>query len=312
MQKKDIEMQEEEEGVNLMKKLSLSTIILAFMFLGLISASFFTVFQTDKVIILRLGKLQLGSDGKPKIYGPGLHFKVPFIDEVRNFDTRIIMLDQGFSRITTKEKKDVMVDFFVQWKIEDLAIFYIRNQGIVEKAKKLLQQKVVSGLKAEFGLRTIKEVVSGERAELMKKLRQSADKEAEHIGVSVLDVRIKRINLPDEVSESVYKRMRAERERAASEIIAEGKAQAIIISAEADKTKRILIADAEKDSQKIRGEGDAIALKTYADAYRQDVHFFEFSRSLQAYMNTFNGKDDVIVMKPDGDFFKHFKKSGNK
>lgn len=291
-----------------MNRILFGIVTLGLVLIVFLSSMIFVVNQTEKAIILRLGKLQLEADNKPKVYKPGLHFKLPLIEEVKNFDTRIHMLDIKSSRITTKEKKDVLVDFYVQWRIENLDLFYRRNEGKEYKAMALLEQKVVAGLKAEFGLRTIKEVVSGERAELMEKLRQSADNEAEHIGLAVIDVRIKRIDLPDEVSESVYARMRAERERAASEIRSEGRAEAIVIRAEADKAKRILLAEAERDAKKIHGDGDAAALTIYAGAYTKDERFFKFYRSLEAYRNTFNDKNDVLVIKPEGDFFNYFNK----
>ena len=184
--------------------------IVSLLLLGIISLSVYTVYETDKAILVRLGELVLSKDKKPKVLNPGLHFKIPFIDEVRCFDTRLNMLDIKSSRIFTVEQKYVLVDFFVQWRIEDLALFYTRTNGRKANAEALLEQKVVSGLRAEFGRRTIREVVSGGRVELTETLRKTTDENAEHLGISVADVRVKRIDLPDEVSGSVYDRMRSE------------------------------------------------------------------------------------------------------
>ena len=172
-------------------------LIIALVTLGTMSLSMFTVYETDKAILVRLGKLVLSSkDNKPIVLEPGLHFKIPFLDEVRHFDTRLNMLEIKSSHISTGEQKYVLVDFFVQWRIKDLALFYTRTNGIRSKADALLGQKVVSGLRAEFGKRTIREVVSGERGELMDKLRKTTDENAEHLGISVIDVRVKRIDFP--------------------------------------------------------------------------------------------------------------------
>lgn len=281
--------------------------IVAVLFFGMISSSIYTVYETDKAIVVRLGELVLAKDKKPKVLGSGLHFKVPFIDEVRNFDTRLNMLDIKSSRIFTVEQKYVLVDFFVQWRIEDLALFYTRTNGRKANAEALLEQKVVSGLRAEFGRRTIREVVSGGRVELTETLRKTTDENAEHLGISVADVRVKRIDLPDEVSGSVYDRMRSERERVASEIRAEGRAGAINKRAGAEKDRRILLAEALRESKNIKGRGDAKAVEVYADSYSKAPEFFEFYRSLEAYKNTFKEKSDILVLKPDSAFFKFFK-----
>jgi membrane protease subunit HflC len=201
----------------------------------------------------------------------------------------------------------------VQWKIDDFDMFFLRTDGSKFKAKSLLEQKVVSILKAEFGRRKIQDVVSGERSELMEVIRKVANERAKKdLGLSVVDVRIKRIDFPDEVVESsIYPRMRAERERAASEIRSEGRSLAIVIRADADKKRLVLLADADKDAKLIRGDGDAKASKLYADSYGKAPEFFEFLRSLEAYKNTFSSKNDILVIKPDGEFFKYFK-SGDK
>ncbi len=194
----------------------------------------FTVYEADKALIETLGKLQESKD-KVKIYEPGLHFKIPFIQEVKKFDMRLKVLDSQCYRITTKEKKDVLVDFYVLWQINNLPLYFTRTGGYRTKAEQLLKQKIISDLKAEFGRRTVQEVVYGERLELMFKLREEIESSSRNIGISVIDVRIKRIDLPDEVRDSVYNRMRAERERVASEIRANGRAEAVRIHASAEK-----------------------------------------------------------------------------
>ena len=268
--------------------------------------SLYTVYETDRVIILRLGKLVQDSNNKPLIVGPGLHIKWPFIDEIRSFDTRLNMLDIKSSRIVTSEKKDVLVDFYVEWKIEDLELFYTRTEGNKAKAEILLSQKSIDGLRAEFGRSTIKDVVSGTRLELMEKLRKFTDENAATLGIAVIDVRIKRIDLPDEVSGAVYERMRSERNRVASELKAKGEAEAIVIRANAEQKKRILLAEAEQGAKRIRGAGEAEASKIYAKAYEQAPQFFEFYRSLNAYKKVFSNKNDILVLKPESDFFKYF------
>ena len=264
--------------------------------------------KQDKAILIRLGGLVIDAKtNKPKVISPGLHFKIPIIDSVQAFDTRLNMLDIKSSRIFTIEKKYVLVDFFIQWRIDDLALFYTRTDGKKYRAETLLEQKVVSGLRAEFGRRTINEVVSGERVELMERIRKVTDENAENLGIAVVDVRIKRIDLPDEVSESVYSRMRSERERVASEIRAEGRASAIEKRAEAKKTERILLAEAQKKARYIKGEGDAEAIQIYAGAYKKSPEFFKLYCSLEAYTRAFHEKNDVLLLKPDSEFFEFFK-----
>lgn len=284
-----------------------SFLFLCFLFIS--SFCFFTVYETDKALIEFLGKLKIdNSNNLIKIYKPGLHFKIPGLETVRTFDMRLKVLDSQCSRITTKEKKDVLVDFYVLWQIDDLALYYTRTGGQRNKAEQLLRQKIVADLKAEFGRHTIQEVVYGERLELMFKLREEIESTTKNIGISVIDVRIKRIDLPDEVRDSVYNRMRAERERVASEIRANGRADAVRIHAWAEKEKRIIVAHALKDAKKIKGEGDAIVTKIYADAYNLDHDFYYFYRSLDAYRNSFSSKNDIILLSTDSEFFKFFKK----
>jgi membrane protease subunit HflC len=283
-------------------------LIVLFLFLGISPFCFFTVYETDRALIEYLGKLKIdGKTNLAKIYYPGLHFKIPLLQTVRTFDMRLKVLDSQCSRITTKEKKDVLVDFYVLWQVDDLALYYTRTGGHRNKAEQLLRQKILADLKAEFGRHTIQEVVYGERLELMFKLREDMESTTKNIGISVIDVRIKRIDLPDEVRDSVYNRMRAERERVASEIRANGRAEAVRIHAWAEREKRIIVAHALKDAKKIKGEGDALVAKIYADAYKLDPEFYFFYRSLDAYKNSFYNKSDVIILSSSGEFFKYFK-----
>ncbi|HFL8819352.1 MAG TPA: protease modulator HflC [Candidatus Azoamicus sp. OHIO2] len=268
----------------------------------------FVVYETDRALIEYLGKLKIDkTTNLTKIYTPGLHFKIPGLQVVRTFDLRLKILDSQCYRITTKEKKDVLVDFYVLWQIKDLTLYFTRTGGYRAKAEQLLKQKIISDLKAEFGRHTVQEVVYGERLELMFKLREEIESNTRSIGISVIDVRIKRIDLPDEVRDSVYNRMRAERERVASEIRATGRAEALKLQAYADKEKRIILADAMKDAKRIRGEGDALVTKIYSDAYNLDQEFYSFYRTLDAYKNAFSNKTDILIITPDGEFFKYFK-----
>jgi len=202
----------------------------------------------------------------------------------------------------------VLVDFYVLWQISDLQLFFTRTGGHRSKAEQLLRQKILADLKAEFGRHSVSDVVYGERLELMFKLREEIESDTKNIGISVIDVRIKRIDLPDEVRESVYNRMKAERERVASEIRANGRADAVKLHAFAEKEKRIILANALKDAKRIKGEGDALVTRIYADTYNLDPEFYSFYRSLDAYRNSFCKKSDIFIITPDGEFFTYFKK----
>jgi membrane protease subunit HflC len=268
----------------------------------------FIVFEGQRGIVFQFSKIKRDADsGQMKVYEPGLHFKVPFISNVRKLDARIQTLDEAADRFVTSEKKDLMVDSFVKWKIVDFSTFYLRTAGSVENARALLKQKVNNGLRTEFGTRTIKEIVSGDRNAIMAKALESAASSREDLGIEVIDVRIKAINLPAEVSASIYDRMRAERSAVAKEHRSKGQEQAEIIRATIDAKVTVMLATAQKDAQEMRGDGDALAAKVYADSYGQDPEFFSFYRSLQAYEKSFNSKSDILVVKPDSDFFNYLK-----
>lgn len=262
--------------------------------------SIFTVDERERAILFRLGEIVRDD------FEPGLHFKVPFVNNVRKFDARIQTLDAEPERYLTSEKKNVMVDSFVKWKIEDVSRYYTATGGDATRAGQRLSQVIKDGLRGEFGKRTIQETISGEREQIMALLTQAANEQAKEFGIHVVDVRIKRIDLPREVSESVYRRMEAERTRVAKDFRSRGAEAAERIRADADRQRTILLAEAYRDAENIRGEGDAKASELYAKAYNKNREFYSFYRSLTAYKNTMKDKSDILVIEPDSDFFKYF------
>jgi membrane protease subunit HflC len=247
-------------------------------------SSVFVIYEGQRGIVFQFSKIKRDADtDKMMVYEPGLHFKIPFIEKVRKLDARIQTLDEAADRFVTAEKKDLMVDSFVKWKIVDFSTYYLRTSGSVDNARALLKQKVNNGLRTEFGNRTIKEIVSGDRSNIMSKALESAGSSREDLGIEVVDVRIKAINLPTEVSNSIYERMRAERSAVAKEHRSQGQEQAEIIRATIDAKVTVMLAEAQKNAFTIRGEGDAQAAKVYADAYTKDAEFYGFFRSLEAY-----------------------------
>lgn len=277
----------------------------------LVGLSFlFTVREGQEAILLRLGKITLDRAGNTNVINPGLHTKLPLITHVRKFDVRLQTLDIKSSRIVTEEKKDVIVDYYVKWRIDDVPVFYTRTGGDYSRAELLLEQQINGGLRAEFGRRTISEVISEDRSSIMDKLREAAESSAHKLGVHVVDVRIKRIDLPTEVSKAVFDRMRAERERVATEHRAEGKAKSEAIKGKADAKAVVIVADARAKANEIMGLGDAKATKIYGDAYGKDATFYGFYRSLQAYGHTFQDKNDILLLRPDSQFFTYFDSSG--
>jgi membrane protease subunit HflC len=274
-------------------------IILALLIVG--SFSIFTVHEREKAILFRLGEI-VKTD-----FTPGLYLKMPFVNNVRLFDARIQTLDAEPERYLTSEKKNVIVDAFVKWRIGDVERYFTSTGGDPNTANSRLSQIIKDGLRGEFGKRTIQEVVSGERMEIMDILTAQANEQAKTFGIDLVDVRIKRIDLAKEISESVYRRMEAERLRVAKDLRARGAEAAEIIRAEADRKRTVLLAEAYREAQTIRGEGDGSAAKIYADAYNQDKEFYALHRSLSAYRKTFANKGDVLVLEPDSEFFKYFK-----
>ncbi len=273
-------------------------IIAIVLFIG--SFAVFTVDERERAIKFRLGEI-VKTD-----YKPGLYFQTPFINNVKKFDSRIQTLDAQPTRYLTAEKKNVIVDSFVKWKIGDLEKFYVTTGGFIETANSNLFPIVNENLRSEFGKRTIKEVVSGERTEVMNILTNSTKEQAQKYGIEVIDVRIKRVDLPNDVSGSVYDRMRAERDRVAKELRARGRAEAERIRAEADRQYTVMLAEAYRVAETTRGEGDARAAELYAKAYNKNREFYSLYRSLNAYKSSFSNKNDVILLEPDADFFKYF------
>jgi membrane protease subunit HflC len=270
--------------------------------LVILSGSMFTVDQRQNAMVFQLGEVV---SVKTK---PGLYFKLPLVQNVRYFDTRILTLDSSEpERFITSEKKNVLVDSFIKWRVVDARQFYVSVGGDEARAAIRLNQTVNDGLRAEFGKRTINDVVSGKRDDVMRTIQISADQDARKIGVQVVDVRIKRVDLPETVSENVYRRMEAERKQVANELRSTGAAEAEKIKADADKQKEVIVAEAYRDAQSVKGEGDAKASAVYASAYGRNPEFYAFYRSMQAYRDSFKSKSDVMVLDPSADFFKYMK-----
>ncbi|VAW72031.1 HflC protein [hydrothermal vent metagenome] len=268
------------------------------------SCTFF-VDEREKAILLAFGKIsQTG-------YEAGLHFKLPYpFNEVKKLDGRILTIDQRPVRFITKEKKYMVVDSFVKWRIVDEAKYYIATSGGREQnAASLIYRMVDDGLRNEFAKRTVQDVIAQDRTQIMGLLTSNIDEKSEAWGIDIVDVRIKRIDFPDKISQNVYERMRTERERLAREHRSKGEEAATRIRADADAQSRILVAEAYRDSQVLRGTGDALSAQIYAKAYTRDRDFYRFYRSMEAYKNTFSDKGDVMLLGPDSEFFKYFKVS---
>lgn len=271
-----------------------------------LAASIFTVDQRQYALVFQLGEV------KQVITEPGMSFKIPLIQNVRYFEKRIITLDNADpERFITSEKKNVLVDSYIKWRIVDPKLYYISVGGDESRALTRLNQTVNAGLREEFGKRTVHDVVSGEREKIMDNMREKADADARKIGVEIVDVRLKRVELPTEVSDAVYRRMEAERKRVANELRSEGAAEAEKIRADADRQREVLIAEAYRDAQKLKGDGDAKATAIYGSAFGQNPEFYAFYRSLEAYRGSFKSKNDVLVVEPSSDFFKYMKNGGH-
>lgn len=268
----------------------------------LFSNSVYVVRATERGVLLQFGEVV-----NPNLQ-PGLHFKVPFVNNVRLFDGRILTVDSNPERFFTQEKKALIVDSYAKFRVKDTAKFYTATNGEIARASSLLAQRINAGLRNEVAIRTVQEVVSGERDELMESITLGLSEVAAlELGVEVIDVRVKKIDLPPDVSESVYRRMNAEREKEANELRSQGRELAEGIRAAADREVTVLEANAFRDSEILRGEGDAVATSTYAEAFSQDPEFYAFVRSLKAYEQTFSGGSDIMLLKPDSDFFKYLR-----
>ena len=277
-----------------------SGIIIAVFFLG--SSAIYIVDQRQQAILFQLGEV---IDVKTE---PGLYFKIPIAQNVRFFEKRILTMNtEEPERFITSEKKNVLVDLFVKWRIVDVKQYYISVRGDESLAQTRLAQTINASLRDEFGNRTVHDVVSGERDVIMEIMRQKADSDARSIGVEVVDVRLKRVDLPQEVSESVYRRMEAERKRVANELRSTGAAESEKIRADADRQREVIMAEAYREAQKTMGDGDSQAAATYSNAFQKDPEFYAFWRSVDAYKQSFKNKGDMLVLEPTSDFFKYLK-----
>ncbi|AWW55945.1 protease modulator HflC [Pasteurella multocida] len=275
---------------------------------AILYSSIVIVSEGTRGIMLRFSKVHRDADNKVVVYNPGLHFKIPFIDSIKILDARIRTLDGQADRFVTVEKKDLLVDSYVKWRISDFGRFYTATGGgDYAQAPNLLRRKVNDRLRSETGSRTIKDIVSGTRGELMegarKALNTGPDSTAE-LGIEVVDVRVKQINLPDEVSSSIYQRMRAERDAVAREHRSQGREKAAFIQADVDRKVTLILANANRTAQELRGSGDATAAKVFSDAFSQEPQFYSFLRSLKAYESSFANSDNMMILKPDSDFFR--------
>ena len=266
--------------------------------------SFYIVSQTERAVLLQFGRIV-----KPDVQ-PGLHVKIPYVNQVRKFDARLLTLDSTSSRFLTLEKKALMVDAFAKWRVLDAERYYTATSGIKQIADERLARRLEASLRDQFGKRTLHESVSGERDALMADVTASLNRAAQReLGIEVVDVRVKAIDLPKEVNRSVFDRMSSEREREAREHRAKGKELGEGIRADADRQRRVLLADAYRQAEELRGQGDAQAAAIYAQAYGMDQEFYSFYRSLRAYRESFADKRDVLVLDPSSDFFRYLEKS---
>lgn len=281
---------------------SLFSLMVAALVLMLASSSVYIVNQYERAVVLRFGRL-VEVDVQP-----GLHAKAPLVDKVRRFDGRLLTADMSPESFFTIENKRLVVDSYIKWRIKDVENYYKATGGDERLAAERLSQRVADGLRNQFGRRTLHDVVSGQRDELMAELKKTLNETANTLlGIEVVDIRVKRIDFPAEVSQSVFARMAADREKEAREYRAQGKEQSEVIRADADRQKVVLEANAYRDAERLRGEGDAKAAAIYSAAYSKDPEFYAFMRSLNAYRKSFNGKDDLMVVDPKGDFFRYFK-----
>lgn len=264
------------------------------------SISIFQIKQWEQAIVFKFREIERAD------HKPGLHIMIPVVNTVQKFEKRLLNLDQEARRFLTMEKKDVLVDYYVKWRITDVEKFYTSTRGDFLYANGLIEQRISRALRDQFGERTVQEVVAGERTEILDTVKRTTSRLVQELGISVIDVRTKRIDLPEEVSQSVYNRMRAERDRVAKDFRARGSEASERIKANADREAEVILANAYRDAEIIRGEGDAQATEIYAAAFSKDKEFYALYRSLNAYQNSFKSGDDILLLKPDSDFFKYF------
>lgn len=280
--------------------------LISMIIVGALVLAYFSMFQVheaERALKFRLGEIVRAD------YEPGLHFKLPFVNNVRKFDGRVQTLDAEPERYLTGELKNLIVDAFVKWRITDVRQYYTTVRGDTQQANMRLNEHIKDTLRSEFGRRDMQDVISGERTQIMDILRERGNEFAESIGIEVVDVRLKRVDLPSNVSESVFARMVAERERVARDIRARGDEASERIRADADRQRTVIVAEANRDSEELRGEGDASATEIYASAFDRDREFFGFVRSLRSYETAFRGEDDILVLSPDSHFFRYFESS---
>ena len=283
-----------------MRGKSLAIIILLFVVGIVILSATYTVDEREKAIVFQFGEI-LRADHKP-----GIHFKTPFINNVRKFDARIQTMDAEPESYLTEEKKNLIVDSFVKWRVKDAFTYYTTLGGLPANARNRLSQRVNDALRSEFGKRSVQQVISGARVEIMNVVRQSIDQETSGLGLEVLDVRLKRVDLDTAISERVYQRMEAERSMVAKQLRARGAEAAERVRADADRQRQVILANANRDAQEIRGLGDATAPAVYAGAFGQDREFYRLYRSLNAYRATFNSSANLLVIEPKSEFFRYF------
>lgn len=289
-----------------MRTVSPLSIIIAFIVAIIFFSSVYLVQEGERGLLLRLGEIVTDKNDQAVVLAPGVGFKMPIISQVRLFDARLQTLAVQTSRILTKEQKYVLVDYYIKWRIENFAIYYQRTSGDSLRAQTLLQQQVNDALREAFGQRTITDMLSGQRIDIMALLKNSANATAKNLGISVTDVRIKSIDFPEEVSEKVYNNMRTMRQKVATGYRASGRAEAESIQALADATAAVTIAEAKTKAALLRAQGSAQAAQIYAQAYSKDPEFYAFYRSLEAYKTSFSNKSDFILLTPESDFFKYF------
>lgn len=287
-----------------MKNNPMFWLVLALALTVVVTNSFFVVDQRERSVLFQLGEI-VGTDNKP-----GLHFKMPFFQSVRRFNARILTLEKQTDEFLTVEKKNVEVDFYTQWRIADPATYYRATGGDEVVASDRLTSIVSRSLRDQFGARTIQQAVSDERDAIVAQVKKDASAKVQSLGIEIVDIRMKSINLPKDVSNSVYERMRAERTRVAADLRARGAEEGERIRAEADREAQITLANAYKDAETLKGEGDAKATDIYARAYGQDAEFFSFYRSLNVYRDSFSGGNNLMVLEPKGEFFRYFRGSG--
>ena len=275
-------------------------IILAVIAVTVGSSAVYYVDEREKAIVFQFGEIVRSNDS------PGLHFKAPLINNVKYFDARVQTMDSDPELYLTREKKNLVVDSFVKWRITNAANYYTRLGGLASNARNRLAQRVNDALRSEFGNRSVQQVISGDRVEIMDVVRELTNEETASLGIEVLDVRLKRVDLDPDISERVYQRMEAERSRVAKDLRARGAEAAERIRADADRERAIILAEAEQKAQEVKGQGDALATAIYADAFERDREFYRMYRSLNAYRNTFATPDNLLVIEPDSEFFRYF------